>query len=143
MDLGITTKTTQTEDRTWLADAQNHVQQTYTLDPSTGFVLATHYPNGYLRSGQGVAYDTATDRLVPWDPGATEGNDETFLEGVLYDSVQVTEALAGGRDVAVPVMVWGFISLSKLPPNSGFDAVLADARTEAAVGNANQLWIGA
>lgn len=53
MDLQPRTKTTVSEDRSWLADANGIHTHKATLDYSA-FTEADHYPNGYIPSGIGL-----------------------------------------------------------------------------------------
>ena len=91
-------------DQTWLGSDHGIFNcRTSTIDIST-FVKATHYPDGYIRSGQAVnVADEAT--VKPWTDAANE-----VLGFVLTD--QPTDGVA---DFAVPILRHGTIATDRLP----------------------------
>jgi hypothetical protein len=66
MDLGLTNKTYNVEDRSWLASRDGtEYTQTITLDVSA-FTANTHYPNGYIPSGIVLGQITASGLYGPY-----------------------------------------------------------------------------
>ncbi len=118
MDISLQpTETYTAEDRSWLGSRDGtDVTQTITLDVST-FTAATHYPDGYIKSGTVLGRITATGLYGPYDNGASDGREVAV--GFLFTSAKVRE---GGPDVGAPIHWRGVIREAKLPTNHGLDA---------------------
>lgn len=84
MDLTVRTETLSSGDQSWLASAHGTSNgRTVTLDTST-FTPATHYPDGYFKSGIPLGVITATGKYGPYDDAAVDGR--TVFRGFLFDS---------------------------------------------------------
>jgi hypothetical protein len=95
-----------------------------TLDLSA-FTLATHYPDGYLRSGLVIALNTSTSLWVPYVNAGANGTG--IPGGHLFDDVRVRSTNTTGR--AVGALYWeGIVTVSRLPVNSGLHATDRPAR---------------
>lgn len=112
-------------DQSWLGSAHGiRNARTVIADVST-FTKATHYPDGYLRSGTEV--NVANEAAVkPYTGVAGEQ-----LGYILFD-----QAVVGDADFAVPVLRHGIINKAKLPiahkantgaDTSGFTIIGGDA----------------
>ena len=74
MHLALTSETFGSDDQSWLGSAHGtDCTETITLDTST-FTPATHYPNGYFRSGIPLGKITATGLYGPYDNAAHDGH---------------------------------------------------------------------
>ena len=99
-------------DQTWLgSDHGIFNAQTGTLDVST-FAKATHYPDGYFKSGL-IVNCANLAALTPF--GGTAGEKLGF---VLFD--QPTDGVA---DAAAPVLMHGIIRTANLPVVTNLPAV--------------------
>ncbi len=125
MDISVQpTETWIAEDRSWLASRDGtDVTQSITLDTST-FTKATHYPNGYVRSGTVLGRITATGLYGPYSNAASDGRE--VAAGFLYTSTVMVE---GGANVGAPLHWRGAIKESRLPTNHGLDS---NAKTDLA-----------
>jgi hypothetical protein len=82
-----------------------------TLDLST-FTGATHYPNGFIPSGMGLAIRTADNR------GVAIGTASSVPAGHLLDDCKVRAGNETGA--AVVALFWeGIVDTTKLPANHG------------------------
>lgn len=102
-------------DRTWLGSTHGLANaRTETLDPTVGFVAATHYPDGYIKSGMPLGKVTATGRVALYDSAAADGRQN--LIGFLSTDVVVGTAGASATGTfPVPVLDHGRVKTSKLP----------------------------
>ncbi|WP_431941674.1 head decoration protein [Nocardia grenadensis] len=110
------------ENRSWLQSAHGtdpNANPGVTLDVSK-FTEATHYPDGFVRSGIVLGQVTATKLYGPYDPDATDGRETA--KGHLFGSLGVK----GKAKVGGALVVHGFVNAARLPANHGLDA---DART--------------
>ena len=108
----------QVENRAWLASehgTEPGANIGITLDISL-FTEATHYPDGYLRSGIVVAKVTATGLYGPYSNAASDGRE--VARGHLFASLPVK----GQTKVGGALFEHGFVTESKLPPNHGLDS---------------------
>lgn len=104
MDISIKRTPIGNEDQSWLGSAHGtNAAQTITLDAST-FTKATHYPDGYLKSGLPLAKSGA--KYVLWTTGAD-------LAGFLFTSVRVPENTA--TPVGGAIFEHGRVKTAKLP----------------------------
>lgn len=83
------------------------------------FTAGTHYPDGYLQSGQVLGRVTATGRLGPYSNAATDGRQVAV--GHLYDDVRVPASTSQRASVAV-VDCFAVVSEPRLPTGHGLDA---------------------
>lgn len=89
MDLTLRTESFAVDDQSWLASRHGVGEaQSVTLDKSA-FTEATHYPDGFFKSGLPLARLTATGKYVPYN-GAGTGGAET-LAGFLFTRVRAPE----------------------------------------------------
>ncbi|WP_334152976.1 head decoration protein [Microbacterium sp.] len=103
-------------DMTWLGSAHGlRNARTEVLDVSA-FTAATHYPDGYIKSGTPVAI--VDNKVVPYD--AASGAGAAILAGFLLTDQRVV----GTADFGVPVIDHGRVKTANLPV-SGFTAPAA------------------
>ncbi|QHN26931.1 hypothetical protein GII33_14175 [Gordonia pseudamarae] len=75
---------------------------------------ATHYPNGYIRSGTVVGIVEATGKAGPYDPGASNGTEDAA--GILFADCRVIRSNGTtATHVGSGVLVHGFVDAAKLP----------------------------
>lgn len=100
-----------TGDQSWLASTHGIANcRTETVDISA-FTKATHYPDGYLRSGQPVAKVGGV--LVPYDATEATVDGAGILAGHLFTDQPVT----GVADFAAPVLDHGRVKTARVPGN--------------------------
>lgn len=116
-DISLTTTQHQVEKRSWLLSqwGQGPGENPSIVLDQSAFTKATHFPNGFIASGEALgkitALSTATVTVVgPYDNAATDGR-ETCI-GFLHSSVAVP---ASGSDPGGALVCAGFIKESKLP----------------------------
>jgi hypothetical protein len=110
------------DDKSWIRRREGFDDMmTITLDLST-FVLATHYPGGFIPSGIALGKTTATGLYGPYDNTVGGGTaDRGIFRGFLFGPIDMTTVPANNR--AVSALFWrGTIKESRLPANHGFDA---------------------
>lgn len=118
-----TTGNYQAENRSWLLSAHGTDPGTtpsITLDTSA-FTAATHYPNGYIKSGIILGVITATGKYGPYDDSLVNGQE--VAAGILFSSVKVPNLADLTVDPGAAMVVHGFVSSAKLL------AVVANAAT--------------
>ena len=104
MDLTIKRESFGQDDQSWLGSAHGtNAAQTVTLDASS-FVKATHYPEGWLKSGLPLA--KSGEKHVLWTVGAD-------LAGFLFTTVRVPEDVAS--PVGAAILEHGRVKAAKLP----------------------------
>ena len=104
MDLTIKRESFGQDDQSWLGSAHGtNAAQTVTLDASS-FVKATHYPEGWLKSGLPLA--KSGKKHVLWTVGAD-------LAGFLFTTVRVPEDVAS--PVGAAILEHGRVKAAKLP----------------------------
>ncbi|WP_324644160.1 head decoration protein [Pseudarthrobacter sp. LT1] len=119
----LTTESFGSGDQSWLGSAHGiNEARTETLDIST-FTAGTHYPDGYIRSGQPVAKVGGV--LVPYD--ATEGT--VTGAGIIAGHVLFDQKVSGTSDFPVPLIDHGRVKASKVP--GGFVKPAAAAKLSA------------
>lgn len=107
----------------WLGSTHSiNSARTEVLDISA-FNKATHYPDGFIRSGQPVAKVAGV--LVPYDE--TEGT--TTGAGVLAGFVLTDQKVVGTADFGVPLLDHGRVKSANVP--GGFTAPVAAAKRAA------------
>lgn len=103
------TETIGAGDQSWLGSTHGVYNcRTGTLSLAA-FTAATHYPDGYIRSGTPVGLITATDMYGPYDNAAVDGRGT--LTGFVYTDQNVT----AGDDVAAPILDHGKVKPDLLP----------------------------
>lgn len=109
---------------TYVGENRSWLQSPHGTDPGTNpnatldvskFTQATHYPDGYVRSGIVLGKVTATGLYGPYDNTASDGRE--VAAGHLFGSLSVT----GETKVAGALVVHGFVDAAKLPANHGLD----------------------
>ena len=104
MDLTIKRESFGQDDQSWLGSAHGtNAAQTITLDVST-FTKATHYPEGWLKSGLPLA--KSGNKYVLWAPTAN-------LAGFLFTTVRVPVSTA--TPVGAAILEPGRVKTAKLP----------------------------
>ncbi len=96
-------------DMTWLGSTHGiRNARTEILDVSA-FTKATHYPDGYIKSGTPVAI--VNDLLVPYTVAAGTTTGAGILAGFILTDQQVV----GTNDFGVPVLDHGRINVDLVP----------------------------
>lgn len=111
-DISLETTSYQTEKRSWMLSQWGQgpgENPSITLDQSA-FVGATHFPNGYIQSGEPLGKITATGLYGPYDNAAVDGRE--VCAGFLHSATKVP---TNGSDPGAALVVAGFIKESKLP----------------------------
>ena len=104
MDLTIKRESFGQDDQSWLGSAHGtNAAQTDTLDAAS-FTKATHYPDGWLKSGLPLA--KSGEKYVLWTAGAV-------LAGFLFTTVRVPEDTAA--PVGAAILEHGRVKAAKLP----------------------------
>ncbi|MEU3289901.1 head decoration protein [Streptomyces longwoodensis] len=115
MDLTLKSETFASDDQSWLGSAHGtDCTEPITLDTST-FTPATHYPNGYFRSGIPLGMITATGKYGPYDNSATDGRQT--LDGHLYAAVKAPTD--NTIDPSGALLWHGKVRPSRLPGGAG------------------------
>jgi hypothetical protein len=118
MDLSLTTQTFGADDQSWLGSEHGtQATEPVTLDTSL-FTPATHYPQGYFKSGFPLGKITATGKYGPYSGAAADGRET--LVGFLYAAVKAPAV--NTVDVAGAMLVHGKVRESRLPTGHGVDA---------------------
>lgn len=88
MDLSMRTETFGQDDRSWLGSSHGaDMARSITLDVSL-FDSATHYPDGWIRSGTPLGQVTASGLYGPYDSALTNGQE--VLAGFLLSALTVS-----------------------------------------------------
>ncbi len=99
------------DDQSWLGSSHGtQATQTITLDTSA-FVPATHYPDGFFKSGLALGRITATGLYGPYDGAATDGRQN--LAGFLYAAVDAPPV--NTIDVGAAILEHGRVRTARLP----------------------------
>jgi hypothetical protein len=120
MDLSLKTISFSQDKKDWLGSQHGtDVLRSITLDVST-FTKATHYPDGFLKSGLPLGKITASGKYGLYSDAASDGRQT--LVGLLWTGVEVIDH-RGNVSTAVggSMFVHGFVVTSKLP-TPGIDA---------------------
>jgi hypothetical protein len=111
MDLSLRTETSGVDDQSWLGSEHGtQATESITLDTST-FTPATHYPDGYFKSGIPLGQITAGGKFGPYDNAATDGRQT--LVGFLYAAVKAPAS--NTVDVGAALFVHGKVRSARLP----------------------------
>ena len=99
-------------DQSWLGSAHGiHECRTETVNLAA-FTQATHYPDGYIKSGTPVA--EVGGLLVPYDSAEAT----TAGAGVLAGHIFTDQPVVGTQNFAVPVLDHGRVKAAKVPPGA-------------------------
>lgn len=111
------------DDQSWLGSAHGtDSTETIVLDTST-FTAATHYPDGYFKSGVPLGLITADGKYGPYDAAAEDGRGT--LVGFLFAAVKAPAD--NTLDPAAALLTHGKVRESRLPV-----PVDADGKTDVA-----------
>lgn len=121
MDLSTKSETFGADDPSWLASRKGlGTARSITLDVSA-FTKATHYPDGFLKSGLPLARRTSDGQYVPYNTGGTGGAE--VLDGHLLKQVHISDP---APEVVGGALYWeGVVDARWLPA-----PVDADGRAE-------------
>ena len=121
-DIAVDTLTYLPADRPWLLfEAVGHQQPVSTdagLINFALFTLATHYPDGFIRSGVVLGRVTVGGRLGPYSDTATDGRQTAV--GFLYNATRVPTDLTRRVSTAF-VDCFAVVWESRLPTGHGLD----------------------
>ncbi|OCB09234.1 K structural protein [Mycolicibacterium porcinum] len=120
-DITVHSSAYQVDNREWLVGTHGvDLTPGVTLDISK-FTKATHYPNGFIKSGTVLGKVTATGLYGPYDDAATDGRE--VAAGILFSFVKAVDATgATNTKVGGAIFVHGGVKEAKLPANSGINA---------------------
>ncbi|MER7922186.1 head decoration protein [Streptomyces sp. NPDC096057] len=120
MDLSLKTISYSQDRKDWLGSQHGtDVLRSITLDVST-FTKATHYPDGYLKSGLPLGKITASGKYGLYDDTKSDGRQT--LVGLLWTGVEVIDHRGtASTSVGGSMFVHGFVKTSALPA-PGIDA---------------------
>ena len=112
MILAQTTESFGSDDQSWLGSAHGtDATETISLDTSL-FVQATHYPDGYFKSGIPLGAITATPgKYGPYDNAAADGRQT--LVGFLFAAVKAPSV--NTIDPSAAMLTHGKVRESRLP----------------------------
>lgn len=102
-----------TDDPSWIgSDHGQNMNLTVTLDLSA-FTAATHFPDGFLKSGTPLAKITASGLYGPYDGDAEDGTET--LVGFLYSPLTVTDGFGTLERVSGAAYTHGNVVEDRLP----------------------------
>ncbi|MGO4630504.1 head decoration protein [Streptomyces sp. 2RAF24] len=111
MELSLKTENFGSDDQSWLGSSHGtQATETITLDTST-FTPATHYPDGYFKSGIPLGKITAGGKYGPYDNAAADGRQT--LVGFLFAAVQAPAV--NTLDPSGAMLTHGKVRESRLP----------------------------
>ncbi|WP_431784334.1 head decoration protein [Streptomyces chumphonensis] len=111
MDLRLRSETFGADDQSWLGSEHGtQATESITLDTST-FTAATHYPDGYFKSGLPLGRITATGKYGLYNAGGADGTET--LVGFLFAAVAAPTD--NTVDVAGAMFTHGKVRSSRLP----------------------------
>lgn len=111
MELSLKTETFGADDQSWLGSEHGtQATESVTLDTSA-FTEATHYPDGYFKSGIPLGLITASGKYGPYDGAAVDGTET--LVGFLFAAVKAPSV--NTVDVAGAMLTHGKVRSSRLP----------------------------
>jgi hypothetical protein len=111
MELSFKTENFGSDDQSWLGSSHGtQATETITLDTST-FTPATHYPDGYFKSGIPLGQITAGGKFGPYDNAAADGRQT--LVGFLFSAVQAPTV--NTLDPSGALFTHGKVRESRLP----------------------------
>ncbi|MEV0444007.1 head decoration protein [Streptomyces spectabilis] len=113
MDLSLKTESFTQDRRDWLGSAHGtDAPVSVTLDVSK-FTKATHYPDGYIKSGIPLGKVTTGGKFGPYDDTATDGRQT--LVGFLFTAQDVDARRVTSTSVVGSMLIHCFIREAKLP----------------------------
>ncbi|MEV7425152.1 head decoration protein [Streptomyces sp. NPDC091212] len=113
MDLNLKVESFTQDRRDWLGSAHGtDAPVSVTLDVSK-FTKATHYPDGYLKSGLPLGKVTTGGKYGPYDDAASDGRQT--LVGFLFTAVDVDARKVASTSVVGSALIHCFIREAKLP----------------------------
>ncbi|MYR43058.1 head decoration protein [Streptomyces sp. SID5910] len=113
MDLNLKVESFTQDRRDWLGSAHGtDAPVSVTLDVSK-FTKATHYPDGYLKSGIPLGKITTGGKYGPYDDTATDGRQT--LVGFLFTAQDVDARKVASTSVVGSMLIHCFIREAKLP----------------------------
>lgn len=113
MDLNLKVESFSQDRRDWLGSAHGtDAPVSVTLDVSK-FTKATHYPDGYLKSGLPLGKVTTGGKYGPYDDAASDGRQT--LVGFLFTGVDVDARRVASTSVVGSALIHCFIREAKLP----------------------------
>ncbi|PPS86404.1 head decoration protein [Streptomyces sp. MH60] len=113
MDLNLKVESFTQDRRDWLGSAHGtDAPVSVTLDVSK-FTKATHYPDGYVKSGIPLGKITAGGKYGPYDDTATDGRQT--LVGFLFTAQDVDARQVASTSVVGSMLIHCFIREAKLP----------------------------
>ena len=113
MDLNLKVESFTQDRRDWLGSAHGtDAPVSVTLDVSK-FTKATHYPDGYIKSGIPLGKITAGGKYGPYDDTATDGRQT--LAGFLFTAQDVDARKVASTSVVGSMLIHCFIREAKLP----------------------------
>ncbi len=111
MDLSLRTETFSQDAQDWLGSSHGtETAKSITLDKST-FTLATHFPDGFLKSGIALGKITATGKYGPYDDALSNG--QNVLAGFLFTQVPIRTS--ADVDPGGAILLHCFVVEAKLP----------------------------
>lgn len=111
MDLSIRKETYGQDDQSWIGAAHGiDLARSVTLDTSA-FTKATHYPDGYIKSGTPLGRITATGLYAPYNSAGADGTET--LAGFLLTPANVPTD--GTTDVGAALYEHGRVVSANLP----------------------------
>ncbi|WP_329032254.1 head decoration protein [Streptomyces sp. NBC_01725] len=111
MELSLKTEAFGSDDQSWLGSEHGtQATETIVLDTST-FTPATHYPDGYFKSGIALGMITTGGKYGPYSAGASDGRET--LVGFLYAAVPAPAV--NTLDPAAALFTHGKVRASRLP----------------------------
>lgn len=108
MDTAVRTEVIGAGDQSWLGSAHGTNMCTTITISKASLTLATHYPDGYLKSGEPLGKITASGKYGPYDNAAVDGRE--VLVGHLFTAQHV-----GTGDIVAPLFDHGRVIEAKLP----------------------------
>ena len=120
----------QSEKRSWYLGTADQPGYTIggTLDVSA-FTAATHYPNGYIKSGTPLA--KVSGLMVPYDSLEATTTGAGVLAGHLYTDQRVVSS-AATADFPIPLLDHGRVKAAKVPQGlNAFTVPVAAAKRAA------------
>lgn len=113
MDLSLKTESFTQDRRDWLGSAHGtDAPVSVSLDVSK-FTKATHYPDGYIRSGTPLGKVTTGGKYGPYDDAASDGRQT--LAGFLFTAQDVDARQVASTTVVGSMLIHCFIREAKLP----------------------------
>ncbi|WP_030747628.1 head decoration protein [Streptomyces sp. NRRL F-5135] len=111
MELSQRTEQFGSDDQSWLGSEHGtQATETIVLDTSL-FTPATHYPEGFFKSGIPLGQVTASGKYGPYSAGASDGR-ETLI-GFLFSAVQAPAV--NTLDPAAALFTHGKVREARLP----------------------------